>query len=109
MARRAGKVFRRWVVLRDVTHQLNPWRSTAERFVALCGQRLPLDSVLLPTPPPPGPDGRPEPCARCAVTPNRPDTLPRPRDRGTGTLQLVPAMLYGAVEGLLRHRPFGRP
>ena len=110
----AGKVFQRWVVLRGVTHQLNPWRSTAERFVALCGQRLPLDSALLPAPPRPGPDGRPMPCGRCAVAPNRPNAVTGPGERCAGALPLVPAVLFGTVRGLLRaapgrHRPFGRP
>ena len=113
----AGKVFQRWVVLRGVTHQLNPWRSTAERFVALCGQRLPQDSTLLPEPPHPGPDGRPAPCGRCAVTPNRPGAFMAQGDRSADALQLTSAMLVGAVHALLggrhgrhgrRRPPFGR-
>lgn len=96
-------------MLRGITHQLNPWRSTGERFVALCGQRLPLDSALLPAPPQPGPDGRPAPCPRCVVTPNRPNALPAPRDRSTGILEMLPAVLFGAAHGRPRQRPFGRP
>ena|SRR5690349_20364969 len=46
----AATVFRRWVVLEGRTHQLNPWRSTAERFVALCGAWIPLDTPLLKAP-----------------------------------------------------------
>jgi hypothetical protein len=101
----AGKVFQRWVVHRGVTHQLNAWRSTAERFVALCGERLPLDSALLPAPPRPGPDGRPVPCRRCAVTPNRPSAVTGPGDRCAGALQLVPALLFGTLQARLRAAP----
>jgi hypothetical protein len=106
----AATYFRRWVVLEGVTHELNPWRSTAERFVALCGRRLPLESVLLRRPPSPGPDGRPVLCRLCAAAPAGPPGTPRD-DRSADSRHLVSALL-GAAHGLSgpwhvvrRHRP----